>query len=427
MDDIDIIVMGNGFDLICGLDSRYSDFAESREKNFQAFYLDISEFLDKGIKMIASEEGMNAYYFPLCLNDLILSLDCRLNIWEVYFAIKNFRDKKVILWKNIEKDLLDFLNDSRYEQLTSSVLFTDLCREIDFTNMFGKKFGKSEFFGYTFSQLCFNLINNCTANENASHEVSKGLYLEFKNKGTHDIFGRFLLNELNRFEQNLCEYLFEQVNSNQYYNTNANNLVYALTEPHYDATGSSSSKNKINYFLNFNYTIPEFKQQNKYGTNVHGYIGDKLNAEDAAIIIGVDQEKIHDKVSYEYIFTKTYRKLFLRPNAIAQSLPPKSEVKRIIFYGHSLEAADYSYFRSIFDFYDIESSTIKLVFNYSIFDSNQEYEISQSQYRDVYKLINDYSKNTNKASGINLIHRLLLENRIKIKEVSDFVPIISEI
>lgn len=426
MGEIDIIVMGNGFDLICGLNSRYSDFAESRESDFETFYLALSGFLEDGSKMIKRGESMTSNYFPSCLDDVIKHLDCRLNIWEIFFAIKNYKDKKVKLWKNIEKDVRDFFSVTRIKQLTSDDLFSDLRSDLDFAKMFGKRLDYGDFIGYAFSLLCLGLMSNCTTNENVSHEVSKGLFQESINNASTDIFGRFLLNELNRFEKDFCEYIFDQVKSNKYYNLNANNLVYALKRQDNDFNSDSSSVNRINYFLNFNYTIPDFKQENKYGANVHGYIGDEPNAKDASVIIGIDQEKIDKKASYAYIFTKTYRKLFLRPTAIYQPLPPKSEVRSIIFYGHSLGEADYSYFRSIFDFYDIESSTIELVFNYSIFDNDLRYEISQNQYRDVYNLITNYSNNTNKASGMNLIHRLLLESRIKIVELSDFRPIKTE-
>ena len=79
----------------------------------------------------------------------------------------------------------------------------------------------------------------------------------------------------------------------------------------------------------------------------------------------------------------------------------------IKFYGHSLSEADYSYFQSIFDYYHIyDNSNVSLLFYYS-----EGYE----QIDSIYKLINDYGKTMiNQDQGKNLIHKLLLENRLKI-------------
>lgn len=69
----------------------------------------------------------------------------------------------------------------------------------------------------------------------------------------------------------------------------------------------------------------------------------------------------------------------------------------IKFYGHSLSKADYSYFQSIFDYYNLYgNSSVDLVFYYS-----KGYE----QIDAIYKLINSYGQSpNNKEQGKNLIH-----------------------
>ena len=81
------------------------------------------------------------------------------------------------------------------------------------------------------------------------------------------------------------------------------------------------------------------------------------------------------------------------------------------FYGHSLSAADYSYFQSIFDYYNLYSnSNISLNFYYS-----ERHEQTDA----IYRLINIYGKSlSNKEQGKNLIHKLLLENRLNIIKIS---------
>jgi hypothetical protein len=83
----------------------------------------------------------------------------------------------------------------------------------------------------------------------------------------------------------------------------------------------------------------------------------------------------------------------------------------IKFYGHSLSEADYSYFQSIFDYYNFyDNSKVDLMFCYS----NGHEQIDA-----IYRLINAYGKTlVNQEQGKNLMHKLLLENRIKIAEVS---------
>jgi len=83
----------------------------------------------------------------------------------------------------------------------------------------------------------------------------------------------------------------------------------------------------------------------------------------------------------------------------------------IKFYGHSLNEADYSYFQSIFDYYNLYGNDrVALVFYYS-----KGYEQTDS----IYRLINSYGNTlTNKEQGKNLIHKLLLENRLKIVEIA---------
>ena len=73
--------------------------------------------------------------------------------------------------------------------------------------------------------------------------------------------------------------------------------------------------------------------------------------------------------------------------------------------------ADYSYFQSIFDYYNLYSnSNISLNFYYS-----EGYEQTDA----IYRLINIYGKSlSNKEQGKNLIHKLLLENRLNIIKIS---------
>ena len=62
----------------------------------------------------------------------------------------------------------------------------------------------------------------------------------------------------------------------------------------------------------------------------------------------------------------------IKPNTRIGALLPQT-VKTIVFYGHSFAPADYSYFQSIFDYYNIYDNDITLVFYYSIYGSGANF------------------------------------------------------
>lgn len=171
--------------------------------------------------------------------------------------------------------------------------------------------------------------------------------------------------------------------------------------------------------INFNYTalfdILKVESPCVYG-NVHGKLCNNRcteNCTSSNIIFEIDDTFIQtqDANSDLRLFSKTYRKM-LDTSAPINILPSKDNNEiEIKFYGHSLSEADYSYFQSIFDYYNLYSNDkVSLVFYYS-----KGYE----QYEAIYKLINVYGRTlANENQGKNLMHKLLLENRLKIEEIS---------
>ena len=172
------------------------------------------------------------------------------------------------------------------------------------------------------------------------------------------------------------------------------------------------------FILNFNYTalFDILEVENPcYYNNVHGKLCNHRclqNCDASNVIFGIDDNLIQSQgASSELrIFSKTYRKM-LSADKYITVLPPNENNQIVIkFYGHSLSEADYSYFQSIFDYYDLyKNSNVSLTFYYS-----KGFENSDK----VYKLISIYGKSlTNQEQGKNLIHKLLLENRLKIVEI----------
>jgi hypothetical protein len=150
-----------------------------------------------------------------------------------------------------------------------------------------------------------------------------------------------------------------------------------------------------------------------------------------------EDELIGDRMQnpHAVLFTKTYRLLNMGvPSGINELIhtaskysdqPPTAAIK---FYGHSLGKADESYFNAIFDGVDLYSSHTKLIFYYSVYqdttgkDDVEIQRIDQNDRREmclkVTRLINTYGTTMdNKAHGANLLHKLLIEGRLKVKKI----------
>ena len=158
--------------------------------------------------------------------------------------------------------------------------------------------------------------------------------------------------------------------------------------------------------LTFNYT-DYLKEYFGVYINIHGTADNP--------IFGIDFKSINENQQYIY-FTKTSRVLEanIEKEKITSPLLYIGETRKIVFFGHSLAEADYSYFQSIFDYYDIYNSGIELKFLYY----NYSDEAKDNIHTSVMNLINTYGKSLdNKDKGSNLLHKLLLESRIKIVEI----------
>ena len=155
--------------------------------------------------------------------------------------------------------------------------------------------------------------------------------------------------------------------------------------------------------------------------NIHGYVGNLENQYAEPPIFGMDSDNI-DENDPRLIFTKTYRVA----NEIVNHIQPlPSMVDSISFYGHSLSAADYSYFESLFDMYHIYSSNVSLYFYFGAFansddpaenekNASMNNKLRRQMTTNVYNLLSHYGKSLRENHGNNLFHRLLLENRIHI-------------
>lgn len=98
----------------------------------------------------------------------------------------------------------------------------------------------------------------------------------------------------------------------------------------------------------------------------------------------------------------------------------EDDINEIIFYGHSLGESDYSYFQSIFDHYNLYNSDLSLKFGFSFHGGHSLDDSIEKQSNRVSKLINKYGETLdNKDHAKNLLHKLLIENRLSIFEIKN--------
>ena len=266
-----------------------------------------------------------------------------------------------------------------------------------------------------------------------------------KRKESLQLLLNFVLKELHNFEKRFCEYLRHNIfqdyrqGLNTQYLLNAVNLLSRLTNftdtiytdinqivsrPENFAPILKKGYKLANEFvdlknvhiLSFNYTalfdILLVDAPCSYN-NVHGKLCNRecCFCSESNLIFGVDDSLIQSQTenSELRLFSKTYRKM-LDTAPPAKILPTNNVPVTIKFYGHSLSKADYSYFQSIFDYYNLYgNNNVDLVFYYS-----KGYEQTDA----IYALINSYGKTLNNSDqGKNLMHKLLLENRLRIIEI----------
>ena len=246
----------------------------------------------------------------------------------------------------------------------------------------------------------------CDSIESQLYEIKNCAQKKKQEFGIADAYD-LLFGDLQQFEERFMSYLdglsmFD-------YSVKSDCLMGKLTNDFENA-----------YVISFNYTkLPAGLK----GTNqVHG------NLEERNIIIGIDKSTIKNENNNKIRFTKSWRQL---SSAINYSmLPPKQDVTEIVVFGHSLGDQDYSYFHSIFNFYDLYSNNVKLTFLYADFHfdpkthmpdivKDEEYRISYID--SIFKLLNNYvEKSLGAKEADSFVTKIQLEGRLMVAEINSY-------
>lgn len=455
-----LLVIGNGFDLSCGLRSNYLSFLTS----ILSSKINSKESVVIGeIKQGLRNYIKNSEYYWVNIRQRLTTITANhnrfildLNIWYLLFVYKDMIHD--INWYLIEDQIAsELLGDHNNLNIVKKIGYTLLDISIEEEGYVGREerlyyrtkndINENE----KLNGIIYELLSYCLLNKNLGsldcnnkavfHELRETVqrlgdeyrelssqdkknsnpYFEmFKQKITYVLFplvARALLAELNELESDFREYLKKCIETSEIpYTEYAESYFRNILAPVNVDRGYSDM---VDFnILSFNYTTPWETSNNKVfekvfdSINIHGQISN-----DDGIIFGIDDEKINPTQN-EFIFSKVARTLDL----ITLSNHRKNfeallsiNIENVVFYGHSLSIADYGYFRMIFDKY-IGNSEVKFYFTFIVYEGTTEDKERKKLVKSISELFGKYS--IDKEKNTDIFKNLIQNQRIKIISLS---------
>lgn len=365
-----LIIIGNGFDLECGLPSGFSSYINARN-------IDLREC-----------KGDEARSYTLTIWDTILEVMPNAN------------------WCDIEGAISNWMAPDGFEPLSEGTLFSK----------------------------CLNFLVNHDPTEfdskNVEEVVAFQLFHRLPNHWCHWTISSLLdrtMKDLHILEEEFSKYLQEAVSKSDDYKDRASKLMIELMDYERPCEEEYDIQESI---LSFNYTrVAEDFRSKEHAinyVNVHGRLGGE-------IVFGIDGSRIMGN-ELVVPFTKTYRVMALNPPDIEKIVEVPTNAStyghgtRVIkFYGHSLGKADYSYFQAIFDAVNLYEGETKLIFFFRPHekrsgDCGTVEEAKKDIMSKAIALLTAYGATLdNKDHGTNLIHKLLIEGRLVVALLPDTV------
>lgn len=370
-----IVVIGNGFDLQCGLRSGFTNFYEARRSLLYEVAADSASGLKFGERL--KKQGLTVW-------DIIL--DCQSGA----------------LWCDIEGVIAEWVTAPSY--------FGKVRKHIARAQTGGRISGYSNLHQYVTMPDKGNFYG-------AVARYLLDVYPDLNPDSSELVIAHVFLAELNKLEDCFKSYLLDQVDGNVDYQNRAQGLFSDIAHKGAPDPDTSIVDTSV---LSFNYTSPKFSWSKRgafvHVVNIHGRLSDE-------IIFGIDGKDCMDD-DLALPFTKTYR-LMSRKKRISgvacyadHDALICGKVDAIKFYGHSLSKADYSYFQAMFDATDLYSGSTALVFYYRPCPAAQDESVRTEVMKSAISLLSTYGTTLdNKDHGTNLIHKLLLEDRLFVERV----------
>ena len=360
-----LVIIGNGFDLECGLPSSFSSFVSDRKKRLRA-------------------EGHSR---ESCQPDCVATM----TTWDV--ILENADDYG---WCDIEGAISNWIvpkKDSNGRVALNRPFEVLACLK-------GQKTAHSINMKNVPEKTVAAYIRERVGDDADTWEVP-------------ELLG-FLRSELSVLEHDFDAYLSHSVKASKSYKDRAQELVFTLLSEERPDVDDYDIEESV---LSFNYTrIANRLRTNDHDihyVNIHGKLGGE-------IIFGIDGTGLLSDVDISP-FTKTYRLMNLDLPDTASLVWDASDsynddgTALIKFYGHSLGEADYSYFQAIFDTVRLYEGNTRLIFYFRPHAGLDEAKARREMMEKAIKLLSAYGETLdNKDHGKNLIHKLLIEGRLSV-------------
>ena len=368
------IIIGNGFDLHCRLRTSYSDYFRFNHKKTE-------QILD----------WLNSYRYDekFDLSDDIVN---EVSIWSIFFVINN-QDTKIQnkYWCDIER-----------------MIYYSLMTKPEGPNS-GAQLGL-----YLCSRIHWEEIKKYVLKDNTPTSYDEKFLVWFMKKKmkllkyTPNNYYDFILSELNIFERNFGEFVYNQTHKgwiDPYLKDSPNNTYIGLVNR--TIKDLCNNLNEIVSIDSFNYS--EFDNTFYCDKTFH------INGNWKNPIFGIDT--VFKPSDERFVFTKTYRRITL--DFMNNTHKYRPYFQNVIVYGHSLNSADYSYFFPIFDQIKLMDSLSEgvLIFAYSIFDESKKNIIENELRKNISNLIFAYANNKKMNNPERLLDYLGIQNRIIIKSI----------
>jgi len=415
-----IIVIGNGFDLACGLNSGYDDF-------FNSLFTDNP----------AAKNNVIAHGGKIINNPV--------NIWDIiFFYAKNEfenkgRDPKNTQWKDVEKIIKQCVSKKgiQYYQYCRMNIVYERMKYLDFIKHSTAIYDDdiSEQIADKLMTDKHGLFHDAEEEARKLNCYTQGVTQEYWSYNSNAV-ARAYLEELYSFENEFKEYLQKEIKSNYSdYTNNAKNLYLAISNL---CDTYTDGKDKKDFLLSFNYTTPlldcinhgnkELAERLWIQKNVHGTLDTPASDRESPIIFGIDGfdsngERDND---INQMFSKSYRNLNLKEQPLPAEMDnprrtlfdpifSNAEIHCVKIYGHSFGEADYSYFREIFNSVNLIHGKTVLYILYA--------EGHKPDPTAIYRLLDRYSDEVYRngtvksATRIDLLQKLLMEDRIRLRKI----------
>lgn len=339
------VILGNGFDLYCGLHTSYRDYFSSQKEMYES----ISGRINYAANYL---EGRAKDGNTFSVFDVSLVFTPR-NVWDLFFAL-SFENDSNQMWCDVEKAMFDSLVNSD-----------------SIENSLKPHWGN-----------VYKFLDRAPYQEESIGSFVSAYYIRRKRPelfSSETDFYEFLLDELNEFEERFAHFITQQhiaynaflYRFNTDYVTRAHQLLEELC--------------KLEEIVSvdcFNYGFtPEPVFYNKCNF---------VNGDFSNPIFGVDSKFEPDDP--RYIFTKTNRRIEWEMNRSIYS--QYSDFENAVTFGHSLNEHDYSYFFPVLDQLEMTNfaSKKKFVIAYCVYDAGKDAEIKRDIRHRIYSLFVAYAK-----------------------------------